>query len=378
MKRKADVILRRAIRVIQDPKHPLYMLSLDPDELLMLADISRVTRDDAGDLLGYQRPEVKRHVRNIVEYLDSGSVLFPNSIILALSSVCTFTRSRGPKVEDGPSEAGTLTIPLPREGQAKPAWIVDGQQRALALAQAKRRKFPIPVNAFIADEVEMQRDQFLRVNNTKPLPKGLITELLPEVDTLLPPNMAARKTPSALVDLLNRDPDSPFHGLIRRASQTGAERKTAVIVDTSLVKVLQDSFASPSGCLFPYRNSATNVTDFQSIRKLLFMYWGAVRDVFPSAWGKPPEESRLMHSAGILSMGRLMDRVMGSVNLADAGAAQLVKSDLQKLRSACHWTEGRWEEMGLDWNEIQNLPRHVRELTEHLLRAYLSQRKSAA
>ena len=39
----------------------------------------------------------------------------------------------------------------------------------------------VPVNAFIADDVPSQRDQFLRVNNTRPLPRGLITELLPEV-----------------------------------------------------------------------------------------------------------------------------------------------------------------------------------------------------
>jgi hypothetical protein len=44
----------------------------------------------------------------------------------------------------------------------------------------------------------------------------------------------------------------------------------------------------------------------------------------------------------------------------------------------CQWTEGRWEELGLEWNEVQNVHRHVRELTELLLRSYLSERKSAA
>src|SRR5262249_15846965 len=134
----------------------------------------------------------------------------------------------------------------------------------------------------------------------------------------------------------------------------------------------------PSGCLFPYRNSATNVTDFQSIRKLLLVYWSAVRAVFPDAWGRPPEESRLMHSAGILAMSRLMDRVMGTVNGHDARAPRLVKAEVGGRGSTCHWTDGRWEELGLEWNEVQNVHRHVRELTELLLRAYLSERKSAA
>ena len=42
----------------------------------------------------------------------------------------------------------------------------------------------------------------------------------------------------------------------------------------------------------------------------LVLYWSAVRDTFPEAWGKPPTESRLMHSAGIRAMGALMDQIM--------------------------------------------------------------------
>src|SRR5208337_2781698 len=109
-----------------------------------------------------------------------------------------------------------------------------------------RRDMPIPVNAFVADEIDLQRDQFLRVNNTKPLPRGLITELLPEVSLPLPANLTARKIPSSLCDLLNRDPVSPFFGLIYRASSTPQERTKAAVADTSVVKMLQESFSSAS------------------------------------------------------------------------------------------------------------------------------------
>ena len=37
-----------------------------------------------GDLIGYQRPEVRQHVQEITEYLDGDQVLFPNPIIIAL------------------------------------------------------------------------------------------------------------------------------------------------------------------------------------------------------------------------------------------------------------------------------------------------------
>lgn len=370
------VILRRAIRIEQHPKHPLYLFTLTASELLRLADVSRVSRDPAGALLGYQRPEVKKHVRNITEYLNGDQVLFPNSIILALSSDAVFKQVRGPKVDPGIAEAGTLHIPLPKPGQPKPAWIVDGQQRALALSQCKRQDFPVPVNAFVADEVDLQRDQFLRVNNTKPLPRGLITELLPEVSTLLPSNLAARKAPAALCDLLNRDPESPFKGLIRRSSQDATARSAAVVTDTAVVKMLQDSLSSPSGCLFPYRNIASGETDFGAVRKLLLLYWTAVRDVFPEAWGKLPTRSRLMHGAGICAMGRLMDKVMGSIDLHGARAPQLVRAELARIKPLCHWTDGRWEEIDLDWNEVQNTPQHLRLLSNVLLRAYLNNRRT--
>jgi DGQHR domain-containing protein len=371
-----DAIRRHAIRIEQHPKHPLYLFTLTASELLRIADVSRVSRDSGGALLGYQRPEVKQHVRNITEYLDGEQVLFPNSIILALSSDAIFKKVKGPKIDPAMAKAGTLRIPLPKTGQPKPAWIVDGQQRALALSRCKRQDFTIPINAFVADEVELQRDQFLLVNNTKPLPHGLITELLPETSTLLPSNLAVRKAPAALCDLLNRDPNSPFKGLIRRASQDTAVRISAVVTDTSVVKMLQGSLSSPSGCLFPYRNIASGETDFRTVRKLLLLYWTAVRDVFPEAWGKPPARSRLMHGAGICAMGRLMDKVMGSIDIHGARAPQLVRAELARIKPLCHWTDGHWEEIGLAWNEVQNTPQHLRLLSSVLLRAYLNNRRT--
>lgn len=365
-------IRRRALRLEQTPDHPLYLFSLTGDELLQLADISRISRNDAGKLIGYQRPEVKKHVQDIVDYLNSEQVLFPNSIILALSSRVRFVRSRGPEVDDGCAAAGTIEIPLPINGESKPAWIVDGQQRALALSKSKRGNLAIPVNAFVADEVDLQRDQFLRVNNAKPLPRGLITELLPDVSTILPMKMAAKRIPSAICDWLNQTPRSPFCGLIRRASTPEADRAKAVITDTSIVKMVEESLASPAGCLFPFRNIATAETDFEGICNILVLYWTAVRQVFPDAWGKPADKSRLMHGTGIRAMGRLMDRVIPSTNPRDKKAAEQLVGELKLVRPICRWTEGNWEAInGLKWNEVQNVPRHINVLSNVLVRGYL-------
>ncbi|KYF70836.1 hypothetical protein BE15_30465 [Sorangium cellulosum] len=370
------VIRRRALRIMQDPERPLYLFSLRAEEILKIADISRIARDARGELLGYQRPEVRQHIRNIQAYLDGrqGGMLFPNSIILSLSSSVRFQRERGPGADDGLADAGTIVIPLPGLDDPKPAWIVDGQQRAMALSRSQRNDFPVAVNAFVADDVATQREQFLLVNSTKPLPRGLISELLPDVDTILPSNLAIRRAPAVLCDLLNRDPKSPFYGLIRRASSTKGARKSEVLSDTSVMQILQESLTNPSGCLFSYRNVATAQTDFAGIRKLLLVYWNAVRDTFPDAWGLPPTQSRLMHSAGMRAMGRLMDRVMGSINVDAADAPRRVLRELSPLARACHWTSGSWTELGLRWNELQNVPAHVRGLSDFLLRTYHDQR----
>ena len=371
-KGKNSLLRRRALRIEQCEGHPLFLMCLTGEEVLKVADISRVSRDDAGKLIGYQRAEVKRHVQEIVDYLDSDTVLFPNSLILALSSRVRFIRSRGPNVRDGLVSAGTLEIPIPRPGARKPAWIVDGQQRALAISKSRRKSLLVPVNAFIADDIEIQRDQFLRVNNTKPLPRGLISELLPAVSTPLPANLQARKIPSAICDLLNTDESSPFYQLIRRTSSSPEGKKRAVISDASIINFVQESISSASGCLFPYRNIASGDTDFDGIWRVLVAYWTAVKQTFPDAWGKPPNKSRLMHGAGLRSMGRLMDRVMASIDPRSPEVLTKVRHELHVIAPLCRWTHGRWEEMGdLNWDEVQNVPRHIRLLSSFLIRSYI-------
>jgi len=373
--RPPSVLTRRALKVVQSPGCPLYLFSLTAREIMQIADISRVSRDQSGDLIGYQRAEVRQHVEEIVDYLDGDHVIFPNPIIIALPSSVRFTPSRGSKgakvVDDVATSSGQLEIPLPVDGVARPGWIVDGQQRALALAKARNQDLVVPVNAFIADSIDVQRDQFLRINNTRPLPRGLVTELLPAISSPLPPRLALRQAPSALCDLLNTDDASPFRHLIRRTSARSEARRQAVVADTSIVNMLQESLTAPSGCLFPFRNMTSGETDFAGLWQVLLLYWTAVKETFPAAWGKPPTASRLMHGAGIRAMGRLMDRIMATLDPHREDAADQIRADLDLIAAHCHWTAGTWETLNLRWNEIQNVPRHTNELSSYLIRLYV-------
>lgn len=355
----------RALRTRQADNVDVYAFFVPGADLLRFAEISRVQRDEVGGLQGFQRKEIRNHVQAIVEFLDQGPILFPNAIILAISPRACFTCSRGSRPEGDvrASVSGTLRIPIPADG-SKAAWIVDGQQRSLALAQARNRSFPVPVVAFVSEDLSVHREQFILVNKARPLPPRLINELLPEVGSILPRDLAPRRIPSELVNLLNIAQDSPFRGMLRRLSEDNRE---AVITDTALVRVIRNSINSPLGALAPYKATATAPADVEAMYSVLVAFWSAVRDAFPSAWGRPSTESRLMHSVGIEAMGFLMDRIMSR---APGGANQTrhARDALQRIAPHCHWTSGRWIDLGRDWNELQNVNRDIRMLSDQLAR----------
>jgi len=369
-------IERRALKILQNNDTPLYLFALAAEEVDQVADVARIGRDEVGQLIGYQRPEKQQHVKQIQAYLDSESPLFPNGLILALPPEVRFKSSRGPATNDGLAVSGVLEIPIATGDGPRPAWIVDGQQRSLALARTRNTRLPVPVAGFVAPTLELQREQFLRVNTVQPLPAGLVTELLPAISNVPSNKLATKKLPSALVDVLNQDPESPFAGLIRRSTTTGPDKATAVVTDTSLVEAFKESLESPSGVLFPYRNIATNTNDTEGILHVVLTYWTAVRETFPEAWGKPTRQSRLMHGAGIRAMGRLMDRLMPHIELGTDDATNLVKKELALIAPKCHWTDGTWEDLGLAWNDLQNTPRHISALSNHLIRTYLAERSA--
>ena len=376
---KCQYISRKALQISQSNRSVnIYLLTLTADELLEIAGISRIGRGDHGEIIGYQRPEVKKHVNEIAEYLRSKEMLLAHPIILSFTSEVEFVSSRGPKTSDGLAVAGTIRIPRTNNSHQKPAWIVDGQQRVLAMAQCDNRSFGVPICAFVTDSVDLQRDQFLRINNTKPLPRGLVAELLPEVSSPLPPKLAVRKIPSTLCNLLNEEISSPFYKLIRRPSRHGLDDSGAVLTDTVIIKMIEESLVNPSGCLFPFRNIASGEYDQNAIWNVLITFWISVKNVYPEAWGIPPTESRLMHSVGIRSMGKLMDRIMGTVSANNSEETiNYVTHELSKLAQHCRWTSGVWEGIGgMQWNEVQSVHKHYSLLSNHLIRLYLENRST--
>lgn len=371
MSGKDQEIVVRALRTTQGDNLDVYALFIRGSDLVRIADISRISRDDSDTLKGFQRPEIRSHVKGIINYLNQGDVLFPNAIILALSPEIKFMASRGskPTGDEGIAQAGTLRIPLHAEG-LRSAWIVDGQQRALALAKADNADLPVPVVGFVSDNLTTQREQFILVNKAKPLPTRLINELLPETGTiLLPRELSARKAPAELCGLLNRDPRSPFYRLIKLSSDK--ETSEAVVTDTAIIKMIRASMTNPLGALYPYKSGDEEKTDVEAMYQLLVLFWRAVKECFPKDWALDPKESRLMHSAGIAAMGYIMDLVCAKIG-GQENNYSLIRNEVEKIAPHCAWSSGKWPLLNVCWNEVQSTPQDIKHLQDTLLRIYMN------
>ena len=179
----------------------------------------------------------------------------------------------------------------------------------------------------------------------------------------MPSDLSKRKIPSELVNALARTKDSPFFGIIKRPSDpVGAK---GVITDTALIKVTENSLNN-YGALSLYKGVGRIPDDLNGMYEIMFSFWDAVREVFPEAWGLPSTESRLMHSAGIQAMGHLMDRIIPRIP-RDKNLKTNIKNSLLLIQESCAWTQGEWDGLGMAWNEIQSVPRHIRMLSEHLI-----------
>lgn len=360
---KKKILELPAIEIRQGKNRKLYSFAVDGKSLHDFCTVSRVSRHDGEGLSGYQRPEVVSHISQIKDYLESENPLLPNAIVVAFNPTVSFKAAPG---RPGISRIGTLSIPVDPDcaDADKPGWIVDGQQRTAALRDARVDSFPVCVVGFVTEGYEEQRQQFILVNATKPLPKGLIYELLPSTEGKLPLSLARRKLPSLLAERLNYDADSPLHGMIRTPTNG-----VGVIADNSILKMLENSLTD--GALYNYKTIDEQLD-------ILKEFWSGVKKTFPEAWGKPPRFSRLMHGAGVIAMGFLMDTIADRHRNTSKLTAKLFHQELNPLRDVCKWTEGYWRlanNESLKWNELQNVPRHIQMLSSYMLNEYRAHSK---
>lgn len=355
-----------AIEVRQSADRVLYTFAVDAKVVPEFSTVSRIQRTGEGGLRGYQRPEVLAHIEEIRTYVESESPMIPNAVVIAFDSRVRFESHAGPNSPY--SRMGTLVIPidpdLPEE--KRPGFIVDGQQRLAAIRDAEVDAFPVCVSAFITDDTREQTEQFILVNSTKPLPKGLIYELLPGTEATLPTLLQRRRLPAHLLTRMNQDEASPLRGMIHTITNPNGKIK-----DNSILRMIENSLSD--GVLYRLREG-NGADDIEAMLGVLYEFWRAVAKTFPDAWSLPAKRSRLVHGAGIVTMGYLMDAIADRCRSERRPTNEKVfKRDLEALKPLCRWTDGFWDfgaGQQRKWNEIQNTTKDIDLLSNYLVGYY--------
>ena len=331
----------------QSPEHTVFSFCASASEIYAIAEIDRIGRDADGTLKGFQRPQIASHILEIRKYLSQNTAILPNPIVLAFTDMVGLEKSTDNFAE--------ITVDI---SDGPPGFVVDGQQRLTALGGLPEKDFQVFVSGVICKNEDELRKQFILINNTRPLPKTLIYELLPTVGDL-PDRLSKRAQAAALVERLNFDESSSLKGQVKQHTNP-----TGVLSDTALQRLIMNSHLD--GAL---RELSREKNGGDRIFEILSNFFAAVQDVFPSAWnGHAPRTSRLVHGAGIISMGYVMEFLW---NADHAYSRDAFSVGLRPLVDRCAWTSGNWEYGPGNirpWNSIQNLARDWVELSEHLIR----------
>jgi DGQHR domain-containing protein len=343
----ADKLEFVAIRAQQSDKHQVLSFPAKASDIGLFANIERIARDEDGNLRGFQRPQIANHIHEIRDYLKKDDAVLPNPIVVA------FTDSV--QVIDDHGNVVRLIVDI---SKGAPGLVVDGQQRLTALTEIPEKDFEVFVSVLICRDEEELRRQFILINNTKPLPKSLIYELLPTVDGL-PDRMTSRTFAASLTEALNYDEASSLHGFIKQHTNPDG-----AIADTSLQRLIMNS-VSDGACRELMRGEDGKEACFD----LISAFFDAVQKTFPDAWhDRVPKTSRLLHGAGIISMGYVMELLYARDK---ATTSEEFQQGLEPLLGQTSWTSGEWhfgEQETRPWNGIQNLHRDIQMLASFLTR----------
>jgi DGQHR domain-containing protein len=335
-----------ALLADQSAKHKVFVFKARAVDVLRIAEIDRAGRTVGGRVKGFQRPQIASHIAHIQEYLNKADAVLPNALVVAfLTGIRIDSRSGG---------FAKISIDV---SSGKPGYVVDGQQRLTALSKSNRKDFEVFVIGIKCTDYDELRKQFILVNSTRPLPKSLIYELLPTIGGI---NAAlqSRSLAAGLTEMLNYDSRSSLAGMIRTHTNP-----TGVVKDTALHKVIMASSSDGAIREFMLHGDAA-----RGPFELLSNFYGAVQDTFPEAWrGHTPKTSRLVHGTGVVALGYVMEALFSRTHRADRDA---FGKGMAALKGHTAWTSGVWRFAKNDvvpWNRLQNIRRHVMNLTQFLL-----------
>ncbi|BCF87087.1 DGQHR domain-containing protein [Paraburkholderia largidicola] len=325
----------------------------------LIRAFAAVDRLDAVAGTGQQRDEIVKHVKDISAGMKSG-VQVPNSVILAFNDeIFAWANEVG---ESSPEswvicrtlgEWSTTTFPgnpsrivqevvpieldIPYRSAAfdeeKCALLVDGQQRTAALSLVdvdETPSFQLSVNAS-ASSPEQAKETFRVANNTVKISTDFSRALLGTLPDAPGYVKQERQIAQAVKTLAIEDKHSPFYQLVKHPGVEGRGFPIAYNTLFSVVSAFENSSLDFEGSA---SNLARCVSDAFTI----------VKDVWPTAWGKSPKDSRLMHGAGLRAIaGVVVDllKVQAALHEHDLSRPEIwpeMKNSLLRLATRVLWT----------------------------------------
>lgn len=345
-----------AVYAKQSAMHDVLTFTASAADILAFAAIDRAGRESDGSLSGFQRPQIAGHIRNIRDYLEQDDAVLPNPIVVAFLGGLTVVDRQ---------ENGHCRVVIDTSGSTKPGLVVDGQQRLTALSQTSRTTFQLFISAIVCrNEAELKR-QFVLINSARPLPKSLIYELLPTMQGLSR-KMGERALAAELTARLNFTEGSALQGLIHQhTNPDGILKDTAiqkVIMNSASDGIMRELLQEPDGIMLCYN--------------LINEYYWAIRNTFPGDWeGHKPKSSRLVHGAGIVAMGHVMELL---AYFDKATKCDEFAVGLACLKPKTAWTQGEWDFGNGErrsWRGIQNVGSDIAMLSDYLVREVRSDQR---
>jgi DGQHR domain-containing protein len=250
---------------------------------------------------GYQRLAEKNRARRFARYLEAPAAVSPTAIMLN-------DRNAQSKFD---SKTGTLIF----DSDKGPIYNYDGQHRELGYrfrmdGDEAFAEFPIPVVMTRGMEKLTEMMQFRTINSTaKGVPTALVNAILAKlqavegddaIDVSAHRNVVCYK----VTELVNNDPESPWHRLIALPNQSQWTRRD-IVEDparehTRVIKA--NSFVDALRPVYDYmsmlRIAATIDDRAQEIAGVVNAFWSALKEKMPEAF-EQANDYALFKSGGV-------------------------------------------------------------------------------
>lgn len=283
-------------------------------------DVRRVLQEqrDVERYLGIQRPLNETRVIELKEYVHYVDATFPTAIIIAVDADCV-------SYDDKKSEM-TLMNFRSDDGEKKVlfrqiARVLDGQHRIAGLFDYNGSDFDLNVTIFVGIDIAEQAQIFSTVNleQTK-VNKSLAYDLF-----ALAKSRSPQKTCHNVVVALDQDKTSPFYRRIKRLGVGTVGRYGETLTQATFVEALirfistdpkgdrdillrGGKLASPTKSelhRMPFRGLFTANSDIE-IAQILWNYFEAVREKWPTAWNTTEQGYILNKTNGFKGLMRIL------------------------------------------------------------------------